>query len=120
MIVCASYNGTPPDNAAAFCRWIADAAPEAARGRRRTPSSAAATPSGPPPTRRCPPLLDEQLEAHGGQRIHPRGEGNAAGDFDAAYRAWHGGLWADVAAGTRPAGRGRRRRRRPARGCRSR
>ena len=23
LIVCSSYNGTPPDNAAAFCRWIA-------------------------------------------------------------------------------------------------
>jgi cytochrome P450/NADPH-cytochrome P450 reductase len=44
-----------------------------------------------------PTLLDEQLAAHGGQRVQPRGEGNAAGDFDAAYRAWHGPLWAEVA-----------------------
>jgi cytochrome P450/NADPH-cytochrome P450 reductase len=39
-----------------------------------------------------PTMLDEQLEAHGGRRIHPRGEGNAAGDFDAQYRTWHGDL----------------------------
>ena len=32
VIVSASYNGTPPDNAAAFCRWIASAAPDAAKG----------------------------------------------------------------------------------------
>ncbi len=44
-----------------------------------------------------PTLLDTQLEAHGGRRVHARGEGNAAGDFDAAYRDWHSGLWADVA-----------------------
>ena len=44
-----------------------------------------------------PTLLDEQLAAHGGRRVRGRGEGNAAGDFDAAYRDWHGGLWADVA-----------------------
>ena len=25
IVVCSSYNGTPPDNAAAFCRWIAGA-----------------------------------------------------------------------------------------------
>ena len=44
-----------------------------------------------------PELLDEQLEQHGGQRVHPRGEGNAAGDFDADYRAWHGDVWSDIA-----------------------
>ena len=67
-----------------------------------------------------PTLLDDQLAAHGGRRIRARGEGNAAGDFDAAYRDWHSGLWSDLAARPRPA-----RRRwprpppRPARGCRS-
>ena len=97
MIVCSSYNGTPPDNAAAFCRWIAGAPSEAAPRASPTRSSAAATPSGPAPTRPCRRMLDQQLEAHGGRRLHPRGEGNAAGDFDAAYRAWHGDLWTDVA-----------------------
>ena len=33
LIVCSSYNGTPPDNAAAFCRWIRGAGRR--RGRRR-------------------------------------------------------------------------------------
>ena len=32
VVVTASYNGTPPDNAAEFCRWIASAAPDAAQG----------------------------------------------------------------------------------------
>ena len=44
-----------------------------------------------------PELIDAQLEQHGGQRIHPRGEGNAAGDFDADYRGWHGAVWSDIA-----------------------
>ena len=57
-----------------------------------------AIPSGAPPTSRCPRWSTGELEAHGGLRVHPRGEGNAAGDFDADYRAWHGGLWADLAA----------------------
>ena len=51
-----------------------------------------------------PTLLDTQLAAHGGRRVHPRGEGNAAGDFDAAYRDWHATLWADLAARAGPAG----------------
>src|SRR4029079_13807462 len=32
MIVCSSYNGTPPANAVAFSRWISGAPPGAARG----------------------------------------------------------------------------------------
>ena len=112
-IVSASYNGTPPDNAAAFCRWLSSARRRTPRRACRTPCSAAATPSGPSTYQAVPTLIDEQLEAHGGQRVHPRGEGNAAGDFDADYRAWHGELWADVAAALDlPAG-GRRPRRRP-------
>ena len=45
-----------------------------------------------------PTLIDAQLAAHGAHRVHPRGEGNAAADFDAAYRAWHADLWSDLAA----------------------
>ena len=67
-----------------------------------------------------PTLLDDQLAAHGGRRVRARGEGNAAGDFDAAYRDWHSGLWSDLASaldlpaevGEPPAP--------PGRGCRSR
>ena len=62
-----------------------------------TRSSAAATPSGPRPTRPCRRCSTTQLAAHGGRRVRDRGEGNAAGDFDAAYRDWHGGLWSDLA-----------------------
>jgi cytochrome P450/NADPH-cytochrome P450 reductase len=40
-----------------------------------------------------PSELDEALRAHGARRLHPRGEGDARGDFDAQYRAWHSGLW---------------------------
>jgi cytochrome P450 / NADPH-cytochrome P450 reductase len=96
LIVCSSYNGTPPDNAAEFCRWIAGALPQAAGdvsysvfgcGNTEWASTYQAVPA----------MLDEQLEAHGARRVHPRGEGNAAGDFDAAYRGWHGDLWAGVA-----------------------
>ncbi len=96
LVVCSSYNGTPPDNAAAFCRWIGAAAPTAADtvaysvfGCGNTEWAAT--------YQAVPTLLDEQLAAHGGRRVHPRGEGNAAADFDAQYRSWHAGLWAGVA-----------------------
>src|SRR3954451_16153795 len=32
LVVCSSYNGTPPDNAVAFSRWISNAPQDAARG----------------------------------------------------------------------------------------
>ena len=85
-----------------------------------TPSSAAATPSGPRPTRPCRRCSTTQLAAHGGRRIRARGEGNAAGDFDAAYRDWHGGLWSDLAAALDLPAEVGEPRRPPARGCRSR
>ena len=96
VIVSASYNGTPPDNAAAFCRWIASAAPDAAKGVSYSVFGCGNT-EWAATYQAVPELIDAQLEQHGGQRVHPRGEGNAAGDFDADYRAWHGDVWSDIA-----------------------
>ncbi|MHA6796337.1 bifunctional cytochrome P450/NADPH--P450 reductase [Pseudonocardia bannensis] len=99
VLVCSSYNGTPPDNATAFCGWLrADATgPQACEGVGYTVFGCGNTDWG-ATYQAVPTLLDTELEAHGGRRIHPRGGGNAQGDFDAQYRAWHTGLWADVAA----------------------
>ena len=97
LIVCSSYNGTPPDNAAAFCRWIAGAPAGAADGLAYTVFGCGST-EWAATYQAVPTLLDEQLAAHGGRRVRSRGEGNAVGDFDAAYRDWHGGLWSDLAA----------------------
>jgi cytochrome P450/NADPH-cytochrome P450 reductase len=95
LVVCSSYNGTPPDNAAAFCRWISSADPDAARGVVYSVFGCGST-EWATTYQAVPTLLDEQLEAHGAERAEPRGEGNAAGDFDAAYRAWHGSVWAQL------------------------
>lgn len=93
VVVCSSYNGTPPDNAAEFCRWIAgDATVDTAFTVFGCGSTEwAAT------YQAVPHLLDERLEACGGTRIHPRGEQDARGDADAAYRDWHATLWSDLA-----------------------
>ena len=93
-MVCSSYNGTPPDNAAKFCRWVADADTD---GVAFTVFGCGST-EWAATYQAVPTLLDTQLAARGGRRVHARGEGNAAGDFDAAYRGWHEGLWADLAA----------------------
>ncbi|MHA6622197.1 bifunctional cytochrome P450/NADPH--P450 reductase [Pseudonocardia sp. DLS-67] len=98
IVVCASYNGMPPENAARFCAWLRDPATpaDACAGVRYTVfgcgNSEWATTYQAVPT-----ALDAELEAHGARRVHPRGEGDARADFDAAYRGWHGELWPDLA-----------------------
>ncbi len=101
LVVCASYNGQPPDNAAAFFAWL-----EATKGQL----------SGSPGARlssdlkfavlgvgnqdwattyqRVPRLLDEWLEHAGATRLLPRGEADARSDFfgqvdEYLPAAWH-------------------------------
>lgn len=98
IVVCASYNGIPPENATWFCAWLRDpaTAADACAGVAYTVfgcgNSEWAT------TYQAVPIaVDAQLEVHGARRLHPRGEGDARADVDAAYRSWHAGLWTDLA-----------------------
>jgi cytochrome P450 / NADPH-cytochrome P450 reductase len=94
IVVTASYNGGPPDNAAKFCAWLTESslAVDALRdlsysvfgcGNRDWAATYQAIPS----------LIDEQIEKHGARRIHPRGEGDARDDFDGQFQAWCQPLW---------------------------
>jgi cytochrome P450/NADPH-cytochrome P450 reductase len=94
VVVAASYNGTPPDNAVTFCDWVRDGAltPDALQGVTYTVFGCgnrdwAAT------YQAVPTLIDRQLEAHGARRFYPRGEGDARADFESQFRAWYGPLW---------------------------
>ena len=94
VVVTSSYNGTPPDNAAAFVGWLggADLAPDALAGVRYAVFGCgnrewSAT------YQRIPRLVDDQLAAHGATRLLPRAEGDAAGDYEAAADAWLADLW---------------------------
>ncbi|MGW4484803.1 bifunctional cytochrome P450/NADPH--P450 reductase [Amycolatopsis sp. NPDC004368] len=99
VIVTSSYNGTPPDNAGKFCAWLRGpgTAKDAAAGLSYTVFGCGNT-EWAATYQAVPKLIDTELAAHGATRLHARGEGDANGDFDAQYRAWHHGLWADVAA----------------------
>lgn len=97
LIVCASYNGAPPDNAAGFYDWLAKGlAPNALAGvnyavfgcgNRNWASTYQAVPR----------FLDERLAAFGAERMFERGEGDAQEDLDGQFRAWRIALWAAVA-----------------------
>ena len=98
VIVTASYNGQPPDNAAKFCQKLRDPAlpPDTFAGVEYSVFGCgnrdwSAT------YQAIPTLIDAQLEKHGGRRIYTRGEGDARGDFDRDYRGWYGELFPSLA-----------------------
>src|SRR3984957_20280901 len=87
IVVTASYNGQPPDNAAKFCQWLQDPSLPADAfagveysvfgcGNRDWAATYQAIPT----------LIDVQLGKHGAKRVYKRGEGDARGDFDHDYR----------------------------------
>ncbi|MET0866320.1 MAG: cytochrome P450, partial [Nakamurella sp.] len=99
LVVCSSYNGEAPENATEFVSGLTtDALPsDAFHGVAYTVFGCGDT-DWAATYQAVPKALDSGLEQHGATRIHPRGEGNANGDFDDQYRSWHADLWADVAA----------------------
>ncbi len=96
-IVCASYNGGPPDNASAFYKWLAAGmAPNALDGVRFSVFGAgnrnwAST------YQFVPRFIDEKLGEFGAQRIYERGEGDARDDLDAHFLAWKRPMWPALA-----------------------
>ena len=98
IIVTASYNGQPPDNAAKFCRWLQDPSlPSDAFAGVEYSVFGCGNRDWAATYQAIPTLIDAQLEKHGAKRMYRRGEGDARGDFDRDYRAWYGGLWPSVA-----------------------
>ena len=87
-IVCASYNGGPPDNAGAFIKSLREAAPGSLAGVRYTVFGCgnrdwAST------YQAIPRQIDELLAAKGAERIYVRGEGDAKEDLDGHFQAWN-------------------------------
>ncbi|WP_226579838.1 bifunctional cytochrome P450/NADPH--P450 reductase [Halobacillus litoralis] len=96
VLVSASYNGHPPDNAAAFVEWIPTLADDELSG-----VSYAVFGCGDRnwanTYQRIPVLIDEQLQAKGAEKIVPRGEGDASDDFDGEFEKWEKQLWENLA-----------------------
>ncbi len=99
LVVCASYNGEPPENATTFVGRLRSGslASDAFAGVRFTVFGCGDT-DWAATYQAVPTLLDTELARRGGTRIHPRGAGDAQADFDGQYRAWHADLWSDLAA----------------------
>ncbi len=98
VIVTASYNGTPPDNAGKFCDWLQGDGlqPDALKGVNYTVFGCgnrewATT------FQAIPRLIDTKLETYGARRIYSRGEGDASADFADNFEDWYTPLWREAA-----------------------
>ncbi len=90
VIVTASYNGLPPDNAVQFCEWL--------RGEELNAESLAGVKFAvfgcgnrdwAATFQAIPRLIDERLAACGATRIVALGEGDAREDFDGQFLKWY-------------------------------
>ncbi len=95
VMVTASYNGHPPDNARAFCAWLDTLQPRELEGVRYAVFGCgsrdwAAT------YQAVPTRIDEAMAAAGASRLMPRGEADARADFFGDFDEWYGGVWPTV------------------------
>jgi cytochrome P450 / NADPH-cytochrome P450 reductase len=98
IVVTASYNGQPPDNAVRFCQWLQDPSlPADAFAGLEYSVFGCGNRDWAATYQAIPTLIDVQLEKHGAKPMYRRGAGDARGDFDSDYRTWYGGLWPSVA-----------------------
>lgn len=96
VIVCASYNGGPPDNAVQFLASLKGAAPGALEGVRYTVFGCgnrdwAST------YQSIPRQIDELMAEKGAERLHVRGEGDARDDLDGNFQSWYEPMLPSVA-----------------------
>ena len=94
VIVSASYNGNPPDNAVRFMEWLeTDSELQGVSysvfgcGDRNWATT----------YQRVPGIIDEQLSANGATQLIGRGEGDASDDFDGELEKWQQALWPALA-----------------------
>ncbi len=92
VIVAASYNGRPTDDATDFVAWLEGLEPGALDGLQYAVLGVgdrnwAAT------YQRVPTLIDERLTAAGATSLLERGAADAAGDFASTVDRWTGDLW---------------------------
>ena len=97
VVVTASYEGQPPDNARAFVPWATGLPAGALDGVRFAVFGCGNT-DWARTYQRIPALVDDALAAAGAQRLVERGEANARGDFFGDFDAWHEQLWPAIGA----------------------
>jgi cytochrome P450/NADPH-cytochrome P450 reductase len=96
VIVTASYEGQPPDNARRFVPWLEAQEPGSLEGVRFAVFGCGNT-DWARTYQRIPTVVDEALGRAGATRLLGRGSANARGDVFGDFDAWHDALWPAVA-----------------------
>ncbi|ALS74873.1 NADPH--cytochrome reductase [Planococcus rifietoensis] len=94
VIVSASYNGNPPDNAVRFMEWLETA--DSTEGVTYSVFGCGDR-NWATTYQRVPSIIDEQLSATGAAQLIGRGEGDASEDFDGELEKWQQALWPALA-----------------------
>ena len=82
LVATATYNGTPPDNAVRFAEWITTNEPDLTGVKFGV--FGVGNHEWAPTFQDFPRLIDDRLAQLGATRLHVRGEGDVADDFDGA------------------------------------
>ena len=95
VIVCSTYNGTPPENAARFFAWLQSDLPKNhfhglkytvfGCGNRQWKTF-----------QNVPRYIDERLTALGATRVYKRGEADASADFEEDFESWYRDFWKTI------------------------
>ncbi|KAJ7794087.1 fatty acid hydroxylase [Mycena olivaceomarginata] len=98
IIITASYEGEPADNAARFVDWLRHIEEESNQlNNVRFAVFGCGNSDWTATFQKIPTLCDELFEKHGGSRLIPRGSGDAgAGDFFQKFDEFEAALWATV------------------------
>ena len=96
VIVTASYEGQPPDNAAQFLPYV-EGLEAGALDDLRFAVFGCGNKQWARTWQAIPKRVDAALEAAGAARLHARGEGDSGGDFFGAFDDWIAGLWPALA-----------------------
>ncbi|KOY15189.1 bifunctional cytochrome P450/NADPH--P450 reductase [Paenibacillus xylanivorans] len=92
LIVTASYNGKPPQNATAFMEWLKEAESEKVHGVTYAVLGCGDR-SWSGTYQSIPRWVDEKFASLGGNRLLPRGEVDAGGDMEKQVEEWQRMLW---------------------------
>ncbi|KAI9188025.1 hypothetical protein H9P43_002416 [Blastocladiella emersonii ATCC 22665] len=97
VFITSTYNGSPPDNAVAAAAWLKAADPAAQPLAGLTYAVFGCGNSQWSRTFQAfPQYVDARVNELGGERLLPVGAGDADGDIDAHFTAWHARFWVAV------------------------
>lgn len=99
VVVTATYNGFPPDNAITFAKWLSDKTKDIEGSKENILSGMLYAVFGcgnrdwSSTFQKFPKMVDDGFELLGGERLLPAGAGDASDDIDGDFSVWTANFW---------------------------